>query len=419
MLKRKSMALLLAAALLPTGAYTATEALAAPKQTVVQTQPIQVQYNGKGLAFPDQKPLIRNSRTLVPIRPIAESLGFKVTWNNTTRTVSISKGVTNVQLVIDKATAKKNNESLTLDAPATIVNQRTMVPVRFIAEALNYAVNWDNTTRTVKIADRQVYGRIDNVVVYQDEADKQLKAFTFIFFGSKGSTVADLYKSKVADDTLFGRYLIAKYSDKVKVSTKVMDEMMALVNERTLDRHNGDAAALKREMQTMGITEQDVRDFAYLDLFTTEYVRSQITDAEISAYHAAHKEDFITSSVRHILVDTEEQAKAAIARLNKGEKFADLAKELSTDPGSKDNGGLYENAVVSQWVPEFKNAVLTQTIGQVGQPVKSQFGYHIILVENRVEHQVSNERVREAIMRELVEAKTKEVREEIFKKKTK
>lgn len=141
---KKLTALVLALALLPAAAF------AAP------TPNIKVTYNEKAIQFPDQKPVILNQRTLVPIRPIAEGLGFKVSWNEKTRTVGITKEKNSVSLVISQKIAKRNGETITLDVPAQIINQRTVVPVRFIAEALNYKVDWDQATQTVKVADKAV-----------------------------------------------------------------------------------------------------------------------------------------------------------------------------------------------------------------------------------------------------------------------
>jgi parvulin-like peptidyl-prolyl isomerase len=71
------------------------------------------------------------------------------------------------------------------------------------------------------------------------------------------------------------------------------------------------------------------------------------------------------------------------AELKKGAKFEDLAKKYSDDPGSKENGGLYEDADPSGWAPEFGAAARTQPLGKVGAPVKTMYGYHLVKVENR------------------------------------
>lgn len=145
MLKNKIAAVLLAVTMLPVSGWTASS---------VQSG-IQVKYGQDEITFPDQKPVIRNSRTLVPVRPIAETLGFDVQWNGQTQTVRLQKNTNQVALVIGQRAAQRNGDALELDEPAQIINQRTMVPVRFIAEALGYDVDWKEQTQIVQITDAQ------------------------------------------------------------------------------------------------------------------------------------------------------------------------------------------------------------------------------------------------------------------------
>ncbi|MED1943305.1 copper amine oxidase N-terminal domain-containing protein [Brevibacillus formosus] len=151
-LLKKVTSLLLAIALVPLAAFSAAAAPATVTPKTVQNA-VKVEYNKKQIAFPDQAPIINQGRTLVPIRPIAESLGFEVKWNEQTRTVTINKGKDNIRLVVTQKIANKNGQTINLDVPAQIVNKRTVVPVRFIAEALSYKVEWDPNTQTVLIAD--------------------------------------------------------------------------------------------------------------------------------------------------------------------------------------------------------------------------------------------------------------------------
>lgn len=127
----------------------------------------------------------------------------------------------------------------------------------------------------------------------------------------------------------------------------------------------------------------------------------KLSDADVKAYYDAHPDKFKQPelvSVRHILVSvkrdpkdkeglTDAEAKQHIAKLQadlkKGMKFEDLAKKFSDDPGSKENGGLYTDVDPSSWDPAFAKAAMTQPIGKVGAPVKSQYGYHLIKVEGR------------------------------------
>jgi len=88
-------------------------------------------------------------------------------------------------------------------------------------------------------------------------------------------------------------------------------------------------------------------------------------------------------SARHILVETEDQAKALKEKLDKGADFAQLAKENSKDPGSKDDGGNLGYFGHGQMVPQFEDIVFKLKKGEVSDPVKTQFGWHLIKLEDR------------------------------------
>src|ERR1700726_827310 len=85
---------------------------------------------------------------------------------------------------------------------------------------------------------------------------------------------------------------------------------------------------------------------------------------------------------RHILVETEDEAKAVKAELNKGADFAELAKKKSKDPGASDGGDL-GFFTKDQMVPEFANVAFSLEPGKISDPVKSQFGWHVIKVEEK------------------------------------
>ncbi|MBQ3110727.1 MAG: leucine-rich repeat protein [Clostridia bacterium] len=111
---------------------------------------ITVNVNGETL-ITDVNPYIKNDRTLVPMRAIFEALGAEVSWDNDTRTAIGKKGNVEVKITIGENVLYKNGEAIELDAPAEITNDRTMVPVRAISEAFGCTVNWDNDTKTVEI----------------------------------------------------------------------------------------------------------------------------------------------------------------------------------------------------------------------------------------------------------------------------
>ena len=97
----------------------------------------------------DVQPIIRNDRTMLPARFVAENLGAEVSWDGETRTVLVKSEDVEIKLTIDSAVAVVNGVEEMLDSPAFIENDRTYTPVRFIAEKLGSTVNWDPDTQTV------------------------------------------------------------------------------------------------------------------------------------------------------------------------------------------------------------------------------------------------------------------------------
>ena len=135
------------------------------------------------------------------------------------------------------------------------------------------------------------------------------------------------------------------------------------------------------------ITE-DLTIKAYLDEAMAE--SAKVTDAEIQKAYAEDK----TATVRHILLLTQGKTPAEKAeirkkmegileRARKGEDFAALAKEFTEDPGSKENGGLYEDFPRGKMVKPFEDAAFTVPVGQISGIVETTYGYNILKIENR------------------------------------
>lgn len=113
---------------------------------------IKVVLDGKEISF-DQPPVIVNDRTMVPMRAIFEALGAEVDWNEETRTATGSKCGIYIDFQIDEPYMLKNTINIELDAPATLINGRTMLPVRAVAESFGVEVSWEAETRTVYMKD--------------------------------------------------------------------------------------------------------------------------------------------------------------------------------------------------------------------------------------------------------------------------
>ena len=110
--------------------------------------------NGEEKTIDDQGtvPIVENGRTLLPVRAIIEAVGGSVEWNAEEKASTITYNDDTIKLVIDSEIAYKNGEETELDTAPIIVNGRTMLPIRFIAESFGFDVDWNDETKTVTIA---------------------------------------------------------------------------------------------------------------------------------------------------------------------------------------------------------------------------------------------------------------------------
>ena len=147
-------------------------------------------------------------------------------------------------------------------------------------------------------------------------------------------------------------------------------------------------AATKNGLDKQPETAQQLelaRESVLAGAFVQDYAKSHpISDDMLKQEYETLKKRVGTKEYKlsHILVQTEDEAKKAAAEVKKGAKFAKVAKAKSKDPGSKDNGGELGWAVPSNFVQPFGDAVLKLSKGQVSDPVQTQYGWHIIKLED-------------------------------------
>jgi parvulin-like peptidyl-prolyl isomerase len=111
--------------------------------------------------------------------------------------------------------------------------------------------------------------------------------------------------------------------------------------------------------------------------------KTDTSDAALQKYYDEHKDQYTEVCAKHVLVDTKEAADAVAAQLRGGADFATIAKAQSKDPSAAQNGGDLGCELASSYVAEFQRAVLAQPLNQIGDPVQSQFGWHVVLVMSR------------------------------------
>jgi peptidyl-prolyl cis-trans isomerase C len=139
--------------------------------------------------------------------------------------------------------------------------------------------------------------------------------------------------------------------------------------------------------------------------------KSAIDDAEVKTFFDQNADKFtIGTKIRasHILVKTEKEAKDLLSKIKEGKNFAELAKALSQDPGSAQKGGDLGYFERGRMVPEFEQAALSLKPGEISNPVKTRFGYHVIkLVDVKKGEPANFEQSVESIRRQLISEKRK------------
>ncbi len=133
---------------------------------------IAININGKFLET-DQPPVIENGRTLVPLRAIGEALGCEVSWENESKTAIFTQGDVKAEITVGKSSILVGDgvydEELPIDTPASIINSRTMIPLRVLSECFGYSVDWNAQTKTVTINSKLMS---DNDTGEAEEQDK-------------------------------------------------------------------------------------------------------------------------------------------------------------------------------------------------------------------------------------------------------
>jgi peptidyl-prolyl cis-trans isomerase C len=204
-----------------------------------------------------------------------------------------------------------------------------------------------------------------------------------------------------------GRPVSVEMQGQLKDEVIAREIFMQEAQKRGLDATDDFKSQMELARQTLLIRE----------LFADYQKANPVTDADIKAEY----DKFAAANggkeyrARHILVEKEDEAKAIIASLKKGGKFEEIAKKQSKDPGSGANGGDLDWANAASYVPEFSGALVKLNKGQTTQePVKSQFGYHVIRLDDVREAQLPKlDEVKPQIAQQLQQQKLAKFQEEL------
>jgi parvulin-like peptidyl-prolyl isomerase len=282
-----------------------------------------------------------------------------------------------------------------------------------------------------KISQKEFARLYENLVAqYQRVYAQYGQDFSKLLQGPAGIERRLQLQSRVIDDLLRKR-LIAQEIERrrIVISPTDIDDRTEIEFERILRQNNlteeQAAQILQRQGRTLESFKRELRQAVELHL-QTERLRDLVvgpiepTEQELSAYLEEHREDYDTPEevhARHILIRVPEgaseaeiaQAKKQIEDIKKelenGADFAELAKKYSQDPGSAPNGGDLGFFRRGQMVKEFEDAAFSLEPGQISDPVRTQFGFHLIKVEEKKPAQHPElAQIRERVLKDYIAA---------------
>lgn len=216
---------------------------------------------------------------------------------------------------------------------------------------------------------------------------------TLLFAGSAYAQVVATYSGK----EVTGEQIIEKFKPMLDMQPEIKGKKFSeldpglqkelanryvsyqLIDDEVSKQNIKDREDLKAKMKL--IEEQMTHQ-----IFMEEYLDKHVTDKMVNAEYEKLKKEMTGKKeikTSHILLDSEEKAKEVKSKLDKGQSFENLAKEYSKDKGSAAKGGQIGYTIRGQLVPEYETAASALEKGKVSGPVKSQFGWHIIRLEDK------------------------------------
>jgi foldase protein PrsA len=303
-----------------------------------------------------------------------------------------------------------------------VKNIRKAVAAALITMFAVGAVGCNMITKTEAGVKKSPVAKFDNTTITRGQLDERMVGVQQSFkaqFGDNYMSNADAkeeYKNQqkqMLDNLITEKILLQKAetlklvpaneAGKTELMNKKMDELKQMYTEDIV-KQSGFSGGYEDPK-----FKEYARDLSIMDKVYENIIKdAAVTDQQAQDYYNANQLQFTEKpnmiKLAHILVATEDEAKKVKERLDKGEDFAKLAKELSTDTGSKDNGGEYEVPYVGSGFDQtFMTAAMAQAEGKISAPIQTQFGYHIIKTIKKTEYPVKKfETVKEEIKASLL-----------------
>jgi foldase protein PrsA len=242
------------------------------------------------------------------------------------------------------------------------------------------------TINGTEISVREIDDELEEI---RDNTDyrRGIEAGNQAVLGQGEGTVDAAFASRVVSLAAYYELVHQEVTErKLKVSDAIRKEAQeAVYSQFGVNPETGtaDPAAGKKIFDKFSKWYRDtlVRRESELRVLQAALSPVDLSDAAIERYYRDNQDRYVEVCAHHVLVNTEPEAVAVKARLDAGEDFVQVAKEISIDPSAAENGGDLGCASPTSYVPEFADAITNQPIGVVGAPVQTQFGFHVIRVD--------------------------------------
>lgn len=337
----------------------------------------------------DAAPYVKNYRTMVPVRAVCEIFGCDVSWDGEAQSVSITKGENNVILNIGSNVVYANGKEQQIDCAPEITENRTFVPLRVIGENLGYYVYYISSTGQIIIDEQMPVMNIGQIQVPYSVAEAMYNNLYLTSGADKASLVNQIYSF-------------------------LTDVYVLCNNAQTANISLSDAEILELQALNEKIKQSDISEIGFLPAafvkLQQDYIIANkcskevsenlnITDEEIKTLYA---DNYVC--VKHVLItcsdenDEEAQkiANEVYDRAVSGENFDLLIEQYGEDPGMQSNPSGYV-FTYNEMVKEFEEKSFELEIGEISKPVKTSYGYHVILKLPLPEDKNSIENVRVGI----------------------
>lgn len=248
--------------------------------------------------------------------------------------------------------------------------------------------------KTPNESDKSIVAKVDGEAITKKEFDKAFEVFKTKVEMKQGPDIWDKdYKGRKYID--LAKEDVLEQIIQEKIQLKKAEEMQVIVNQSEVDTEydkfkkifNSDEKFIEF-LASLKIDEEYFKDSIKKDLTISKLKEkmtenAEISEEEIAVFYNSHMDMFYRVKASHILLETEDEAKKILERVKAGEDFNNLAKEYSTDPSVKENNGDLGYFRHGDMVEEFETAAFALKPGEISELVKSQYGYHIIKVEDK------------------------------------